>query len=341
MQALIELKQFLIENTYSKVIVLTDSNTKKECYPLIHNLFEELQIKPISLCVEAGEQSKQLPVCNQILEEMTHNHIDRNALMINLGGGMISDLGGFIASIYKRGIDFVNVPTSLLAMVDAAIGGKCGIDFLGFKNQIGVFKNASRIFIHLPFLESLAIEERKSGFAEMLKHALIVNRNYWEELKKLNSDNWQSLLEAVAISFQIKSEIVSRDPKEKGERKKLNFGHTIGHAIESFYLNKSKPIPHGYAIAAGMYCESYISMFKANLTDTEFKEIHDVIGKHFPKLDFTKEDLNELIDLIGQDKKRKENSNRLTLLETIGSSVYDVEVSDQELLESLNQYVGW
>ena len=215
---------------YSKVAILVDENTKRDCLPKLPQ-FEN----PIIIEIKSGEENKNINTCNFIWEQLTAQHFDRNSLLINLGGGVIGDMGGFAASTYKRGIDFIQIPTTLLAMVDASVGGKLGVDFNGLKNQIGLFNNPESVLIFPEFLETLPENQLKSGFAEVVKHALISDKNLWEELTSTTFDklNWEAI---ILTSIQIKNNIILSDPFEKGNRKKLNFGHTFGHAVESYYL---------------------------------------------------------------------------------------------------------
>ena len=233
-------------STYSKVAILVDENTKRDCLyklPKIEN--------PLIIEIKSGEEYKNISTCNFIWEQLTINNFDRNSLLINLGGGVIGDMGGFCAVTYKRGLEFIHIPTTLLAMVDASVGGKLGIDFKGFKNQIGLFHNPKAVLISTEFLDTLDESELKSGFAEVIKHALILDNPLWLKLKNTTFTDldWEDIINH---SVQIKNKIILEDPFEKGERKKLNFGHTFGHAIESYYLEKGTPISHGEAIFMGM-----------------------------------------------------------------------------------------
>ena len=242
-------------SSYNQLAVLVDENTKRCCLPVF---LKATNIDAILIEIPSGEEHKNLENCQLIWNELSTHHFDRNSLLINLGGGVIGDMGGFAASTYKRGIDFIQIPTSLLAMADASIGGKLGIDFAYLKNQIGLFNNPKAVLINPFFLNSLPKNQLLSGFAEVVKHALITDKYFWKEIKKtpLEKMNWKSI---IYQSLMIKNDIVTQDPLEKGERKKLNFGHTFGHAIESFYLEQGKPILHGEAISLGMILESNLS----------------------------------------------------------------------------------
>ena len=241
---------------YSQVAILVDENTKRDCLSKLPQIESALIIE-----IKSGEQYKNISTCSFIWEQLTINNFDRNSLLINLGGGVIGDMGGFCAATYKRGLEFIHIPTTLLAMVDASVGGKLGIDFKGFKNQIGLFNNPKAVLISSVFLETLAESELKSGFAEVVKHALISDNSLWLKLKNtpFTDLDWEDIIDT---SIQIKNKIVLADPFEKGERKKLNFGHTFGHAIESYYLEKRTPISHGKAVFMGMILEAEISDFE-------------------------------------------------------------------------------
>ena len=246
-------------SNYSQVAILVDENTKRDCLSKLPQIENALIIE-----IKSGEEYKNISTCSFIWEQLTINNFDRNALLINLGGGVIGDMGGFCATTYKRGLEFIHIPTTLLAMVDASVGGKLGIDFKGFKNQIGLFNNPKAVLISSEFLETLAESELKSGFAEVVKHALISDNSLWLKLKNtpFTDLDWEDIIDT---SVQIKNKIVLADPFEKGERKKLNFGHTFGHAIESYYLEKRTPISHGEAVFMGMILETKIS----NLSETD------------------------------------------------------------------------
>jgi len=304
---------------YSKIGILVDENTKEFCLPLLSDLKKSVIIEIIS-----GEENKNIDTCNLIWKELTKNCFDRDSLLINLGGGVIGDMGGFCASTYKRGIDFIQIPTSLLAMVDASVGGKLGVDFNGLKNQVGLFSNPKSVIINPKFLETLAENELRSGFAEVVKHALIVDKSLWDHLKNnpFQDLDWEEIIET---SVQIKNKIVISDPKEKGERKKLNFGHTFGHAIESYYLQKGTPILHGEAIFMGIILESEIS----DLTQSEKNEIKNYILSNF-RLPYTPPK-SDLLNFLRNDKKNKEEKINFSLLNIIGDCTINNLFLEDEL----------
>ena len=294
-------------STYSKVAILVDENTKRDCLSKLPQIENALIIE-----IKSGEEYKNISTCNFIWEQLTINNFDRNALLINLGGGVIGDMGGFCAATYKRGLEFIHIPTTLLAMVDASVGGKLGIDFKGFKNQIGLFNNPKAVLISSEFLETLAESELKSGFAEVVKHALISDNSLWLKLKNtpFTDLDWEDIIDT---SVQIKNKIVLADPFEKGERKKLNFGHTFGHAIESYYLEKRTPISHGEAVFMGMILETKIS----DLSETDKNEIKNYVLSNFA-LPYTPKKSN-LHKFLINDKKNQNGKINFTLLNGIGN----------------------
>ena len=304
---------------YSKVAILVDENTKRDCLAKLPQLENSIIIE-----IKSGEEHKNINTCNFIWKQLTVHHFDRNSLLINLGGGVIGDMGGFAASTYKRGIDFIQVPTTLLAMVDASVGGKLGIDFKDFKNQIGLFNNPESVLIFPEFLETLPENQLKSGFAEVVKHALISDKSLWGKLTttSFESLDWKAIIET---SIQIKNTIVLADPLEKGDRKKLNFGHTFGHAIESYYLEKGTPILHGEAIYMGMILETEIS----NLSNIDKNEIKNYILSNFA-LPYTPKKYN-LHKFVINDKKNQDRKISFSLLNKIGNCTIDNLFSTDEL----------
>ena len=306
-------------SAYSKIAILVDENTKRDCFPKLQKLENSIVIE-----IKSGEEYKNINSCNFIWEQLTKYNFDRNSLLINLGGGVIGDMGGFCASTYKRGIDFVQIPTTLLSMVDASVGGKVGINFNQLKNQIGLFNNPKSVLINPNFLETLPENQLKSGFAEVVKHALISDNNLWKQLMSTTFDSldWGNIIKT---SVQIKNKIVSADSFEKGERKKLNFGHTFGHAIESFYLEKETPILHGEAVFMGMILETEIS----NLSKEEKNEIKNYILSNFA-LPYTPKK-NNLHKFLINDKKNKDEKINFSLLNKIGSCTIDNLFSTDEL----------
>ena len=305
--------------SYSKVAILVDENTKKDCLYKLPKLEKAIIIE-----IPSGEKNKNITTCNLIWEELTKNKFDRDSILINLGGGVIGDIGGFCASTYKRGIDFIHIPTTLLAMADASIGGKLAVDFNNLKNQIGLFSNPKSVIINPAFLETLAEDELISGFAEVVKHALISDEHLWETIKStpFNKLKWE---EIITLSVELKNRITLNDPKEKGERRKLNFGHTFGHAIESYYLQKGTPILHGEAIFMGMILETELSI----LSNSEKNEIKNYILSNFG-LPYTPPK-SDLLNFLRNDKKNKEEKINFSLLNTIGDCTINNLFSEDEL----------
>jgi len=332
------LYELLAEMQVSKLFVLTDVNTSKHCFPILRERLKDVQKSLIKLEIQAGEEHKNLETANNIWEQLTEAGADRKAILINLGGGVITDIGGFVASTYKRGIRFINIPTSLMGMVDAALGGKCGIDFLNYKNLLGVFQQPTSILIDPAFLNTLEAQEIKSGAAEMVKHALIGDTDAWQEMNGEEGFEWLNT-NAIHRSVKFKLGITQRDPLEQDRRKSLNFGHTIGHAIESFYLGKGKPLRHGSAVAAGILCESILSKELLQLSNLECTQIEAYILRHYQKLSFSKADISSILDFMKQDKKNREGRLQFVLLKSIGEVVWDIEVKEQDIKEALMHYI--
>ena len=325
------LKAILDQNAYSKVGVLVDTNTENLCLPAIKNTLPDFEV----LRVEAGEKFKTLDTCQRIWEQLTHKGFDRHAVLIVLGGGVLGDMGGFCASTFKRGIDFILIPTTLLSQVDASVGGKLGIDFMGFKNHIGLFREPTATLISTVFLATLPERELRSGYAEVIKHSLISDEAKWKALSKkpLKGQDWNDLID---FSFQFKSGVAETDPFEGGIRKILNFGHTIGHAVESCCLKTDSPLFHGEAIAIGIVAEAHISFQKGLLGEASLKEIGNYIIEIFGKENLPK--TTSILEWATQDKKNKGNRNLMALLDGVGHAVWDVEVNENEIRSSLDYY---
>ncbi|MBN1251295.1 MAG: 3-dehydroquinate synthase [Bacteroidales bacterium] len=320
-----------------RFFLLADENTDKYCMPLIKDFLPNNIIK---IKINSGENNKNINSIIYIWQKLTENNADRKSTLINLGGGVICDLGGFAASTYKRGIDFVNIPTSLLAQVDASIGGKTGFDFMGYKNQIGSFNSPLAVFVNADFLKSLNKENLKSGFAEMIKHALVFDTEHYNNLIKLDFDkiDYQNLLILIKKSISIKEYFVEKDPFEKNIRKTLNFGHTAGHAFESYFLNTENEIAHGYAVAFGIIIELILSYNKLKFQLSKLKEITDFIIKTYGKIQFNKNDYEALFALMKQDKKNENNEINFTLLSDIGKSFINSSATKKEIFEAFDYY---
>ena len=331
------LPEFLSSTAYSKVFVIADNNTKKHCYPTLKAVLPAHSFISIS----SGEANKTLSTCEKIWDMMTKEALDRHALVINLGGGVIGDMGGFCAAVYKRGIDFIQVPTTLLSQVDASVCGKLGIDFQGFKNHLGVFTLPKRVLIDPAFLKTLPEREIRSGFAEIIKHCLIADAKKWDEIrqKDFEEQNWADL---IAHSVQIKQKVVDQDPTEKGLRKILNFGHTLGHAVETCFLKKAanRRLFHGEAIAVGMIMESYLSFTRKMIDQQTLTDIEEFIFATYGKVDIAEADVEEIIALTRQDKKNKGKEVRFSLLKGAGQCEFDVVISASEMRKSIAYYLG-
>ena len=333
-----ELNKFIKEGKYSHFYILTDEHTSEHCLPLLREALEQKDNYDL-LEISAGEESKSIDFCIGIWKMLIDFDADRNSLLINLGGGVITDLGGFAASTYKRGIDFVHIPTTLLSQVDASVGGKTGIDIDNLKNIIGTFTQPKAVFIEHQFLNTLPARQVKSGLAEMLKHGLIADAAYWNKLKQ--SDIEHPSAELVFDSIAIKNKVVIADPTERGLRKILNFGHTIGHAIESYSLdNDSDPLTHGEAIAAGMICEAYLSHQKAGLSLEGMQEVINTLLGIYGKYDLKESTFKQLTDIMRKDKKNVGGKINCSLLAQIGECRIDNVCTDEELCESLKYYAS-
>jgi len=309
----------------AKKIILTDENVFELWIEHLVTSVPELNESEI-IQIPEGETSKCIEIAIQLWETLSENNIERGDILINFGGGMISDLGGFIASVYKRGIDFINVPTTLLSQVDASIGGKTGIDLGQLKNQIGAFSYAQSVLINPNYLSTLAKHELDSGYAEMLKHGLIKSKEYWNNLKAIDYNNTEGLTEHINESILIKNSIVVSDPEENNERKALNFGHTIGHAIEGYLLDSDRAVKHGHAVAIGMIAEAYISFKLKLLSKAEWDEIHYILTDYFESISMQASEFEKLLLLMKNDKKNRKGKINFTLLNGISSYKINEEV---------------
>lgn len=328
-----DLLAFLSTKNYSSLAVLVDEHTQAYCYPLIQNALPDHSV----ISVKSGEEQKTLETCSIIWESMTARALDRHACVIVLGGGVLGDMGGFCAATYKRGIDFILMPTTLLAQVDASIGGKLGVDFNTFKNHIGVFQQPALTMLYAGFLNTLPKDELRSGFAEVIKHTLISDSVMWKVISQLplETQNWDDLLRH---SVAFKARVTSEDPKEKGLRKILNAGHTIGHAVESYLLGTGQRILHGEAIAIGLIAECFLARERKMVTEQDFRSISDYILKIFGKVDLDSAAIEDSAKLTVQDKKNKGNKILCVLLKGIGNAQWDCEISQEEVKRALAFY---
>jgi len=331
-----ELNSLLTKKDYSSIFILVDENSLELCYPVFIPLLEtDKRIEIIE--IESGEINKNLDTCSGVWNALTELSADRNSLLITLGGGVITDLGGFVASTYKRGIDFVNIPTTLLSMVDASVGGKTGVDLGVLKNQIGLFANPQIVLIDGNYLATLNERESRSGIAEIIKYGLTYDIKLLDLLNNFNSLNINELIHR---SIEIKNEIVLQDPKENGLRKVLNFGHTLGHAIESYFLESKNKInlTHGEAIAIGMVCESYLSHKVLKLSKEKVMIVKNMIDAMYEKVVIDVSDYDPIFDLLKHDKKNSNGQVNFVLLNDFEDFKLDCKISNELLIESIEFY---
>lgn len=331
-----ELSKLVNATNYSTIFILVDENTFEYCYPkFIQNFATNTRIEVIE--IESGEINKNLETCIGVWNAITELGGDRKSLLITLGGGVITDLGGFVASCFKRGIDFVNVPTTLLSMVDASVGGKTGVDLGVLKNQIGVFANPEMVIIDTDYLATLTDREMKSGTAEIIKYGVTYDLHLFNEIKDNKDLNINDL---IPRSIEIKNEVVLQDPKEKNIRKILNYGHTLGHAIESFHLDSEdkENLTHGEAIAIGMVCESYLSSKLLGFPSKKVSEIKKVVLSIYNKTTLLKEDFSAIMELLKHDKKNVNGQVNFVLLNDYENYKLDCKVTEELIVESMEFY---
>ena len=320
------------------VFLLTETNAEQKCLPLIQPVIDHFRIKKLG--IEAGEENKKISSVEKVWQFLSENGADRKSLLINLGGGMLTDLGGFAASTFKRGFDFVNIPTTLLSQVDASLGGKTGCNFNGLKNEIGVFQEPVTVFINTQFLKTIDHENFLSGYAEMIKHGLIKNLEHWEELQKfdLNNINYDALQEIIAHSVAVKEWFVMNDPTEKNIRKALNLGHTVGHAFESHAMKTGKPMLHGYAVVYGMIVELFLSVKKCGFNAAELQQISQWLLSIYGKFEIARTDYETLFELMKHDKKNEAGRINFTLIPEIGKVEINQNCTKEEVFEALEYY---
>ena len=320
--------EYITKGNYSSIIIIVDENTSEHCLPSIAGLLTQ---KFDIIEIESGEINKDLDTCKGIWETMIDFGADRHSLCINLGGGVIGDMGGFVASTFMRGMDFIQMPTTLLSQVDASVGGKLGVDFNGYKNLIGIIKNPGAVFMFTDFLDTLSEEQVRSGFAEVIKHGLIKDANAYERdtaISDFSNIDWEQL---VYDSVMIKKSVTDEDPEERGLRKILNFGHTLGHAIESHNLDTPTHLLHGEAVAIGMVMEAHLSCQKGYITESEVNQLKssiiNIYGHHTDQIP----DIDTLSAFMSKDKKNKGGIIMFSLLEKIGQGNYNQEVSAEDI----------
>lgn len=331
-----DLVSAISECEHDRIFVLTDETTQQLCWPKIKNFKALKDCTPI--IIKATDTHKNLDTLAEVWQALSNGGATRHSLMINLGGGMVTDLGGFAASTFKRGIDFINIPTTLLAMVDASVGGKTGINFGGLKNEIGVFSDSRFVIINTQFLDTLDHDNICSGYAEMLKHGLISDERTWAELVTFDLDtpDLSQLQRMVAESIKVKERIVEADPHEHGIRKALNLGHTMGHAFESFAMRRGTPILHGYAVAYGLISELYMSARKTAFPTDRMHQTIRFIRENYGTLNITCDDYPTLIELMHHDKKNTSGIINFTLLGNIGDIRINQTANEEEIKEALD-----
>lgn len=331
------LNDHLAQNAYSSFFIIVDDNTYECCLPTFMAAIEgDYHFEVLE--IPSGEEHKNIATCMNLWQALSELDADRKSLVINLGGGVVTDLGGFVASTFKRGVQFINVPTTLLAMVDASVGGKTGVDLGALKNQIGVINQPEMVLVVTEFLKTLEDRQLQSGYAEMLKHGLIQSSPYWETLKSVST--FDGLDTMIHTSVHIKNRVVLEDPTEQGLRKILNFGHTLGHAIESYFLesDRHETLLHGEAIAIGMILEAYLAHELSGLTEYELHDIKTTFLSRYAKVEFTDEDMYSILSLLKFDKKNSHGKINFVLLEAIGKPVIDVQIPTNLYHEAFAYY---
>ncbi|WP_318640526.1 3-dehydroquinate synthase [Flavobacterium ardleyense] len=331
------LNTYLKSTAHSTIFILVDTNTNDFCSSkFLSNIATENRIEIIE--IEPSEETKNIETCVELWSALSDLGADRKSLLLNLGGGVVTDIGGFVAATFKRGISFINIPTSLLSMVDAAIGSKNGVDLGNLKNQIGTITSPQMVIIDTDFLETLPQNQMRSGLAEMLKHGLIANHHYWDKFQDLAKIDYADFDSLIAESVEIKNNIVLQDPTEEGMRKALNFGHTLGHAIESHFMSKETTLLHGEAIAIGMVLESFLSFQLNFLSKTEYLEIKNQILAIFGRVEISQSDITEVLNLLKHDKKNEYGKVKFALLDGIGNAKIDQEVDNEIIIASFDDY---
>ena len=331
------LNVYLKSHLHSTIFVLVDTNTNDYCSSkFLSNIATESRIEIIE--IEPSELNKNIETCVELWSALSDLGADRKSILINLGGGVVSDIGGFVAATFKRGISFINVPTTLLSMVDAAIGSKNGVDLGNLKNQIGTITSPQMVVIDTAFLETLPQNQMRSGLAEMLKHGLIASQEYWIKFEDLTNIDYADFDSLIAESVEIKNKIVLQDPTEEGIRKALNFGHTLGHGIESHFMSKEASLLHGEAIAIGMILESFLSYELNYISRSDYEVIKNQLLSIFGKIEFSDSDISEILSLLKHDKKNEYGKVKFALLDGIGNIKLDQEVDNDLIMASFEDY---
>ena len=337
-----------IRDHYQKthqIFILVDENTRKHCLPALLSYTPAI-LNPIIIEIKSGENQKNIKSASYIWEMLTEHQAGRDSLLINLGGGVITDLGGFTAATYKRGIPYINVPTTLVGMADAAIGGKIAINLGKVKNQVGLFELPRGVYIYSGFLRTLEQIDFLNGIAEILKYGLIMDTGLWKKVERLDFSSllkerfkdslWDDLIRR---TIKTKSEVIEKDFRDLKERRVLNFGHTVGHAFESFFMDENKTgISHGRAVASGIICESFLSTLKTGLSESSLNEIVKVIKSLFPPLPLTTGDFDEIIGVKKHDKKNNQGTLNFTLLKACGKALINQLCTEEMVKQSLDFY---
>lgn len=324
-------------SSHTKTFILLDENTENYCL----NVIEGIDLpNVIKIVIPSGEQNKNIETVQLIWSKLIENHADRKALLINVGGGMVTDIGGFAASCYQRGIDFINIPTTLLGMIDASIGGKTGIDFQGLKNQIGVFSHPLAVVVLFEFLETLPKRELLSGLAEIIKYGFIVDKSFLEA-KLCSYPSYPLYPQFIEKAIAVKDEITRNDTTEQGRRKILNFGHTIGHAFETYLIDNHKEIRHGEGVALGMLSALYLSEKYCGMNHEITLGYKDLYAKNFNKFDLNDIPVDALMEIMRHDKKNEGGDIRFVLIEDIGKPVFDVVVKPEDIVDSIKYLVDY
>lgn len=331
------LSSFIRKGKYSSYFIICDSNTLQFCLARLISAAPILQDAEI-IELEPGEESKSLEIAANVWETMTQFGADKKCLVINLGGGMISDIGGFCASVYKRGVHSINIPTTLLAMADASVGGKNGINMNGVKNHIGTITQPEFVFINTGFLQTLPLEHTRNGYAEIVKMALIADKKFFQVIENVSADDSKDLTSIVKKSVELKYAIIKKDPHEKSLRKILNFGHTFGHAIESLYFTKSDSLLHGEAVAVGMAMEACLCLKMKRITQKDFERIIKCLTQNFALLRLNKEDFPAFFRYFEQDKKHSSGRFNFALLNAIGKCDPEVKVTRVQIDDAIAYY---
>ena len=334
----VELRKIVQKYPVGKVFLLTDQKAAGFCLPLIQPVIDEFSIRTVA--IPSGEENKNIQSVGLVWDFLSNKGADRKSLLINIGGGMLTDLGGFAASTFKRGLGFVNIPTTLLAQVDASLGGKTGFNFNGLKNEIGVFMEPNSVIINVNFLKTIDQANFLSGYAEMLKHGLIKSREHWDELLAFDMENidYDALQEIIAHSVAVKEWHVLNDLTEQNIRKALNFGHTVGHAFESYAMKTGRPILHGYAVVYGMIAELYLSVKQCGLGIEELNSISSWMISKYGKFEIQESDFEALYQLMTHDKKNEGKRINFTLIPEIGKVEINVDCSKELIVEALKYY---